>query len=246
MRQGGFTYLGLLFAIAFMGLLLAGASEVWQLVAQREREEQLLFVGRAFDRALQSYRESTPADRRPEWPQRLEDLVEDRRHGLEVRRHLRRLYADPITGTADWGLVRSGREIVAIHSRSDRKPLRRARFLPEEEGFAAATTYAQWIFGAWLGDAQVARTGQSAASDRDPAATALAGEGEVGSPDDAAVPAMASGVPGSPAAPTDACHGELLASLRLCAAIHGGFSPATLGRCNSEASMRYAACRQGK
>lgn len=144
--QRGFTYLGMLFAIAFLGLMSAGTGVVWQQVAQRDREEQLLFVGRQFGRALAAYRAATPPERPPEWPRRLEDLLEDRRHGHQVRRHLRRLYDDPMTGTAEWGLVRAGKEIVAIHSLSSRQPIKQGKFRPGEEDFANARSYDQWVF----------------------------------------------------------------------------------------------------
>lgn len=142
--QQGFTYLGLLFAIAFVGLMLAGTGEVWHLAAKREREEQLLFVGREFARALGAYREATPGDKK-QGPRKLEDLVEDRRT-LIARRHLRRIYADPMTGTANWGLVMAGVEIVGIHSLSDGKPLKKANFTDGESEFAGAKTYDQWVF----------------------------------------------------------------------------------------------------
>lgn len=144
--QRGFTYLGLLFAIAFLGLAFAGAGEIWQRTAQRDREEQLLFVGREFGRALAAYRAATPPDRPPELPHALEELLEDRRQGHQMRRHLRRIYADPLSGSGEWGLVRAGREIVAIHSLSTRQPLKQANFRPGEEHFAGAQSYDQWVF----------------------------------------------------------------------------------------------------
>lgn len=145
-RQCGFTYLGLLFAIAFFGLMLAGTGEVWQLTARREREEQLLFIGREFSHALAAYRDATPVGQSPAWPRKLEDLVEDRRLPV-VRHHLRRIYVDPMTGTTEWGLVKAGADIVAIHSLSAAPPLKQAGFRGGgQEEFAGAQTYAQWIF----------------------------------------------------------------------------------------------------
>ncbi|PZO12632.1 MAG: hypothetical protein DCF26_18575 [Burkholderiales bacterium] len=51
-RQRGFGYLMVLFAIAAMGITLAGAGEVWRTAALREKEAQLLFVGHQFRLAL--------------------------------------------------------------------------------------------------------------------------------------------------------------------------------------------------
>jgi len=44
MRQRGFTYLGLLFAMAFIGLLLDATGEVRHTTLKREREAELLSV----------------------------------------------------------------------------------------------------------------------------------------------------------------------------------------------------------
>ena len=62
--------------------------------AQREREQELLFVGSQFRNAFMSYYGATPAGRA--LPAFLEDLVEDNRFPVP-RRHLRRVYADPMT-----------------------------------------------------------------------------------------------------------------------------------------------------
>lgn len=149
-RSGGFTYIGLLFAVAFIGLLLAGAGEVWQTTAQREREEQLLFVGREFGRAIASYRAAS-AENSNQLPRRLEDLVEDRR-SFNPRRHLRRIYHDPMTGKAEWGLVKAGDGIVGVHSLAEGKPRKVANFLAGEDAFAAAASYRDWHFLAIAGN----------------------------------------------------------------------------------------------
>lgn len=102
-RQTGFTYLGVLLTIALLGIGLAAASEVWTTVAQRQRLEQLEWVGQQYAQAIGSYYESTPGLVKA-YPARLEDLLEDRRFPF-VRRHLRQLYANPLTGRHDWEVV---------------------------------------------------------------------------------------------------------------------------------------------
>lgn len=144
MRQRGFTYLGLLFAIAFMGLLLATTGEVWKTTLKREREAELLFAGRQYARAIAAYHAATPGDVK-QWPKRLEDLLEDRRNPM-IKRHLRRLYPDPFTDKPEWGLIKSGEFIVGIHSLHDGKPIKQAGFLLEEESFASAASYRDWRF----------------------------------------------------------------------------------------------------
>ena len=102
-QQGGFTYLGVLFAIAVLGIGLTAASEVWVTTARRQRLEQLDWVGRQFVQAIGSYYESSPGLVKS-YPRSLEDLLEDRRFPM-VRRHLRQVYANPLTGAVDWELI---------------------------------------------------------------------------------------------------------------------------------------------
>lgn len=101
--QRGFTYLGLLLAIALLGLGLSAASEVWVTVARRQKLEQLEFAGQQITQAIGSYYESSPGGTK-KFPKTLEDLLEDRRYPF-VRRHLRQVYVNPFSGTADWELV---------------------------------------------------------------------------------------------------------------------------------------------
>lgn len=151
-RQHGYTYLMVLFMVAALGLLLAQAGVVWQLAAQREREAELLAIGGEFSRALASYAAQTPSGA-PRWPASLHDLVEDRRFPVP-RRHLRRIYRDPFSGVAQWGVVREGGAIVGVHSLSAGVPIRRAG-LPPGLGAAAAhaARYADWVFRARPGGA---------------------------------------------------------------------------------------------
>lgn len=135
----GFGYLGLLFFIALTAASLAALGQRWSMAAQRERERELVFRGQAIVRAIESYAAATPG--RPAYPQRLEDLVEDRR-SLRPRHHLRQLYADPFTGEPDWELLPApppATGILGVRSRSSRpllmskgpdgQPVERARGL---------------------------------------------------------------------------------------------------------------------
>ncbi len=118
--QRGFGYLGLLFFIALTAAALGALGQRWSTAAQRERERELLFRGQAIVRAIESYAAATP--QRPAYPQRLEELVEDRR-SLRLRHHLRQLYADPFTGEADWELIPApgpAPGILGVRSRSSR------------------------------------------------------------------------------------------------------------------------------
>ena len=141
--QRGFGYLLVLFAVAALGMLLAGAGQVWHTAVQREKEAELLFIGNQFRQAIGSYYEQAP-DAVKQYPVKLEDLVEDRRF-VVPRRHLRKLYRDPMTGHYDWELVKTGDRIVGVHSRSGGLALRMV-FDPRDAGLEGTGRYDEWIF----------------------------------------------------------------------------------------------------
>lgn len=142
-RQRGFGYLMVLFALAALGLVLAGTGQVWHTAAQREKETELLFIGQQFRLALRSYYENTPQPPK-QYPKSIDELLDDQRFGLPMR-HLRRLYRDPITGQAQWGLVRAGGRIVGVHSLAEGRPFK-TDFQGPDAAFAGAQRYDQWVF----------------------------------------------------------------------------------------------------
>lgn len=145
--QRGWVLLALLFMLAALGAGMAALGTVWTTVAQREREAELLFVGEQYRRAIESYQQRGPGSEKP-YPPSLEALLQDRRFPMPVR-HLRRLYPDPMTGRPEWGLVRDAQGgIVGVYSLSDAQPLRTTGFTPQQEGFAEASTYRDWVFRA--------------------------------------------------------------------------------------------------
>lgn len=142
-RAGGFTYLGILLAIVFVGIALAAVGTLWSVTMRREREAQLLFVGDAIRGAIESYYRSGPAN---QLPQELGDLLDDKRFPLP-RRHLRRLYLDPMTGQADWQIIREpGGGIIGVNSSAQSVPLKRANFEDQDAQFAGSECYCQWRF----------------------------------------------------------------------------------------------------
>ncbi|MBM7059191.1 type II secretion system protein [Pseudomonas sp. UL073] len=142
--ERGFTYFGVLFLVMLMGMALAVAGPVWSTQAQRDRERELLWVGGQYAQALRSYYRSSPG--LAQYPMELRDLLEDERFP-NVRRHLRKLYRDPLTGSDEWGLVRSfeGR-IVGVYSRSTSQPLKQANFPVQWTEFEGMGSYADWRF----------------------------------------------------------------------------------------------------
>jgi type II secretory pathway pseudopilin PulG len=138
---GGFTYIGLLIGVVVLGLALSAVGTVWRTQAQREREQELLFIGREFQTAIASYYRTGQ-----QYPQDIADLLEDKR-GSEPLHHLRRLYVDPMTGVQDWTIIRTDMiGIIGIASSSKAEPIKKAGFAPDEDSFKDATCYCDWQF----------------------------------------------------------------------------------------------------
>ena len=147
-QQRGFGYLMVLFALAVIGLTLAGAGQVWHTSVQRDKEADLLFAGNAYRQAIASYYANADGPAK-QYPRTLQDLLEDRR-ALVTKRHLRKLYFDPMSGEAEWGLVMAGDRITGVYSRAQALPLR-TQHTGKNENFNGAKRYSDWIFMA--GDA---------------------------------------------------------------------------------------------
>jgi type II secretory pathway pseudopilin PulG len=150
-NAAGFTYLGLLIAVVILGVALSAAGTVWRTQAQREREQELLFIGREFRAAIAAYSRAT-VNGASQFPQDINDLLEDKRWP-QPRHYLRRLYADPMTGAQDWTILRADSPgiagltgIVGIASSSKAVPLKQAGFATGEEAFAGAACYCDWKF----------------------------------------------------------------------------------------------------
>ncbi|NHR08253.1 type II secretion system protein [Chromobacterium haemolyticum] len=142
-KQRGLAYLGVLALSLAMGVALSAAAGAWSRQLQRDKEEELLHIGLQLQRAIAAYYRSGPA---PAYPKTLEALLKDERVPF-TRRHLRRLYADPLTGKPEWGLIK-GEDggIVGVHSLLDERPLKQQGFAVELGDFAGKDSYRQWVF----------------------------------------------------------------------------------------------------
>ena len=147
MRTGerGFTYIGLLAAVAIAGVALAATGVLWQTEAKREKERELLFVGNQFRRAIEQYHSRTPGAVKA-FPRTLEELLDDMRGPVPMH-HLRRIYADPMTGHPDWESVGGAAGgIVGVRSRSQEKPLKQRGFRGRDATFTEKERYSEWAF----------------------------------------------------------------------------------------------------
>ena len=143
--ERGYTYLMVLFMIAIMGVMLAAGAQVWHQAAQRERERELLFIGNQFRQAIGQYYLRSPGSVK-NYPNALDDLLKDGRQ-LATQRYLRKIYRDPITGEAEWGLVQvAGSGITGVYSLSQEEPLKSSNFRLADAALDGAAKYSDWKF----------------------------------------------------------------------------------------------------
>jgi type II secretory pathway pseudopilin PulG len=144
-RQAGFTYVALMLAVAIMSLGFAATAEVWSQTRQREKERELLFTGNQFRQAIRDYYERTPGAVK-RYPSRLEDLLNDKRY-LTNQRHLRKIFHDPMTGKAQWGLIQAPQGgIMGVYSPAEGTPVKTSGFRVVDRMFEGATAYSDWRF----------------------------------------------------------------------------------------------------
>jgi hypothetical protein len=143
-RQAGVAYLALLILLAAMGAASATFATIWHTHQQREKEKELLHIGLQFRRAIMQYYESSVGEKK--YPQRLEDLLSDRRFAGE-RRYLRRIYRDPMTQKTTWGIVPApGGGIMGVYSLSNEQTLKKEGFPVALKDLANKGGYAEWKF----------------------------------------------------------------------------------------------------
>jgi type II secretory pathway pseudopilin PulG len=145
-RQHGFTYLGLVVLVTVIGLVGAATLKIDSLLHRAAAEEELLAVGAAFSAALESYAAATPPGQPPQPPSLQELLKDPRTPGL--RRHLRKLFVDPMTGGTEWGIVWLGdhARVVGVYSLSQARPLKVGNFDARFAGFENKQHFSDWKF----------------------------------------------------------------------------------------------------
>lgn len=244
--QRGFTYLGLMLLIVLIGIGLAKAGMIWQTEVQREKEKELLFVGEQFRQAIGSYYENTPPPGVKQYPTTLEDLLHDPRFP-ETRRHLRRIYPDPVTGNSEWGLMKEQQRIVGVYSKSEARPLMKVFTDEGRQDFSDAVTYAGWAFvykptntsataSPAVGDAQVVAGGPAVAPAQSNGNPAAEGGGEsAGTPPEELPPGRKQDCLVQRARDAAAC-------VPYC---KGGGPVAECSLCQASVARRYNACLMG-
>jgi type II secretory pathway pseudopilin PulG len=92
-RDAGYAMAAILVALAVIAVVVSMALPAWRMVLQREREEELVFRGRQYVRAVQLYQRKFANA----YPPSIDVLVQ--------QRFLRRKYKDPVNGDEDFEVV---------------------------------------------------------------------------------------------------------------------------------------------
>ena len=143
-RESGLTYLVVLFFVAASSAMLAATAVIWSHERQRQKEEELIWIGNQFREAIGLYYQRTPGAVK-RYPGMLEDLLEDKRY-LTLARYLRQIYRDPMTGKAQWGLIPApDGGFMGVRSLSEARPMKTANF-PSALTSAATERYTDWTF----------------------------------------------------------------------------------------------------
>lgn len=136
--------LALLIFLAILGLVVTKTAEVWSTAMTREREQELLFVGEQYRKAIERYYNATPGPNKV-LPPSIEQLLQDDRFP-KPQRHLRSPYPDPMGGGDSWGVLKQGSRVIGVYSQSDQKPMKKSGFDARYAEFSAAQSYRGWRF----------------------------------------------------------------------------------------------------
>lgn len=142
---GGFTYVAMLFALAIFAVGLAAIGASWSATSHREKEEELLRIGQAYEHAIAEYYLMSPGSVKT-YPRSLNELVEDRRFVGTVR-HVRKIYPDPFTGNEKWGIVAvPDGGIAGVYSLSEKETLRKQNIVLRDGTAISGARYSDWKF----------------------------------------------------------------------------------------------------
>ena len=95
-REGGYAMVALLLALGVIAVLIGMAMPMWRTMLQREREEELIFRGRQYARAVQLFQRKFAGA----YPPSVDFLVD--------QHFLRKKYTDPMTRDGQFEIVYQG------------------------------------------------------------------------------------------------------------------------------------------
>jgi type II secretory pathway pseudopilin PulG len=132
--------------VTIIGLVGAVSLRLGTTIQRAFAEQALLDIGMEYSNALASYAAATPQGQ-PNYPNSFAELLKDPRFP-QLRRHLRRVYVDPMTGKAEWGTVKANENggILAIYSLSKAAPIKIGNFPPRFVAFEGKASLSEWRF----------------------------------------------------------------------------------------------------
>lgn len=140
----GYTFPLMLIIVAAMALGASRLELAQSYRTKRDKEEELLFRGLAYMRAIKAY-----YAKNSRYPRKLNDLADDR--DSSKPRFIRQIYKDPMTGRDFKPILGEAGAITGVVSASRDMPFRKVEFDKELQGFDEAKTYADWKFEAKAG-----------------------------------------------------------------------------------------------
>lgn len=143
-RRHGFAYLAVLFFVAALSISIGVVAQHQDTLLKREKEQEWMFIGQQYQRAIASYYQQSPNGLK-ELPTKVEDLVLDKRF-IAPTRHLRKAYADPLTGEP-WALVTDeDGKISGFYSRSQQPVFLLTQLQQLDLDLSEVSTHADVIF----------------------------------------------------------------------------------------------------
>lgn len=143
--ERGFSYVVVMFLVAVTSILSLRALEYTQTAEQRAKEDELLWRGMAYRRAIQDFYLRGPGSGHA-LPTELGQLLDDTRF-VRRQRWLRKPYRDPLTADGNWGLIyNDDGKLIGVYSKSTAKPKKQAGFPTELQAFTNAQHYSDWKF----------------------------------------------------------------------------------------------------
>ncbi len=137
-RERGYMMVMLLGTIMIMGILMTKAAPNLIKEMQREAEEEAIFRGESYAKAIRLYHANTQT-----YPLSLEDLIKARPP------YIRKLYKDPLTQEGDWELITAvpagasgdttGLPIIGVRSKSQKDSVKLYR---------GKSMHSDWTFSA--------------------------------------------------------------------------------------------------
>jgi type II secretory pathway pseudopilin PulG len=142
--QKGFTYPAALFLIIVVSISLMTVQKQWSTITKRDKEKELFFRADQIVSAIESYYQNSPGGSQ-QYPRSFKVLLKDNRFP-NLKRHLRKLFQDPMTKDG-WGLIYDGKgAIKGIFSKSDDEPIKKGGFPKRYKDLENKKRYSEWKF----------------------------------------------------------------------------------------------------